>query len=233
MRFKIHQPCSAAALILFGISAASVLILAQTSSAPPIASFIAATDNLVGQHDSVRIDVTRWSTNAERDQLTAAWKMAPPPVAEARGGGKGKGGKGKGGEPAPLPKTPEESLAAALERVASAGTLWTQEMAGYTVRYAARFPAQDGGERIILITERRLGAWNNLWRPVSGTPSSYEFSVLELHLNAKGEGEGKATVTGKVTVDDAAKTIALDHYAALPPVLKNVKGPSLDAGVGK
>jgi hypothetical protein len=106
-------------------------------------------------------------------------------------------------------------------------------MAGYTVRYAAGFPEQEGGERIILITDRRLGAWNNLWRPVSGTPSSYEFSLLELHLNAKGEGEGKATVTGKVTVDDAAKTIALDNYAALPPVLKNVKGPSLEAEVAK
>jgi hypothetical protein len=42
-------------------------------------------------------------------------------------------------------------------------------------------------------------------------------------LNAKGEGEGKASVTGKVAVDSAAKSIALDGYTTLPIVLKDVK----------
>jgi len=36
------------------------------------------------------------------------------------------------------------------------GYSWSSEVAGYSVRYAVRLAAQDGGERIILITDRRL-----------------------------------------------------------------------------
>jgi hypothetical protein len=90
------------------------------------------------------------------------------------------------------------------------------------VRYAVKLAGQDGGERIILITDRRLGAWNDLWKP-AGAATNYEFSVVELHLNSKGEGEGKISLTGKVTVDSAAKTLGLENYGSLPVVLKNVK----------
>jgi len=43
-----------------------------------------------------------------------------------------------------------------------------------------------------------------------------------VHLNPKGLGEGKISITGKLAVDNAAKTIALENYSALPVVLKNV-----------
>jgi hypothetical protein len=115
-------------------------------------------------------------------------------------------------------------LAAALEKSPTLGYLWSSEAAGYAFHYGVKLPQSDGSERIILISDRRLGAWNNLWKPAgSGTETNYEFSVLELRLNAKGEGEGKASLTGKVVVDSGAKTLALDNYAALPVVLKGVK----------
>ena len=44
-----------------------------------------------------------------------------------------------------------------------------------------------------------------------------------MRLNAKGLGEGKASLATKVTVDVAAKTIALDDYASSPIVLKALK----------
>ena len=92
------------------------------------------------------------------------------------------------------------------------------------MHYAARLAQPDGGERILLVTDRRLGAWNNLWKPSgAGSTTNYEFSVIELHLNSKGEGEGKASLTGKVTVDNTAKSIVLENYAALPVILKGVK----------
>ena len=97
------------------------------------------------------------------------------------------------------------------------------EAAGYAVHYAVKLPQTDGSERIVLITDRRLGAWNNLWKPAGSDASSYEFSVIELRLNAKGMAEGKASLTGKIAVDTAAKTIALDNYAGLPVIFKAVK----------
>jgi hypothetical protein len=44
-----------------------------------------------------------------------------------------------------------------------------------------------------------------------------------LRLNAKGEGEGKASLTGKIAPDAAAKIVALENYDALTPVFRNVR----------
>jgi hypothetical protein len=103
------------------------------------------------------------------------------------------------------------------------GYLWSSESAGYSLRYAYRLKQADGTERIIFATDRRLGAWNNSWKPTGPEAPAYEFSVLELRLNAKGEGEGKSSLTGKVVVDSAVNSIALDGYAASPVILKDVK----------
>ena len=42
-------------------------------------------------------------------------------------------------------------------------------------------------------------------------------------MNARGEGEGKISLTGNIVVDAAAKTFALENFAAQPIVLRNVK----------
>jgi hypothetical protein len=240
---------------------------AQTPASGPVLSLTATTDNVTGAHDSVKIDVLRWSTDAERDDLLNAWNLktpapaagrgrgraaaaapaddpfaagndapagaAPPAAAAAgRGGGRGGGGGGRGGRgggAAPAaPLTPETSLAVALEKAPTVGYLWSSEVAGYSLRYAAKFPAADGGQRVVLITDRRLGTNNDRWNPVvTGGPTdanqTSEFTVIEIHLNAKGEGEAKTSLTGKVVVDSAAKAFGLDNYAALQAILKGVK----------
>jgi hypothetical protein len=244
-----------AALLLAGI-VFTLLVMAQT----PTVSFTAATDNVAGAPDNIKIDVLRWSTDAERDLLLGAWnltapaggkgkggkgKAAPDPApdpsavdtdlapvgdgnpAAGRGGKAGKAGKGggaKGGKGGAALQTPEGSLAAALGKAPAVGRLWSSEVSGYSLRYAVKLAEADGGERIILITDRRLGAWNDLWKPAApGTGANYEFSVIELHLNSKGEGEGKTSLTGKAVLDSAAKTLALENYGALPVILKNVR----------
>ncbi len=257
---------------LIGILTVAMLGRAQAPTGP-VARFTATTNNVAGAPDSIRIDLLRWSTDAERDQLASAWTnptapaaagrggrggrgaAAPPPdptlgqddpalagagdgnapaaaapAAAGRGGGRGGAGGGRGGgrggaaaAGAP-PATPESSLADALGKTPTVGHLWSSEVAGYSVRSAVRLPQPDGSERIILVTDRRLGAFNDLWKPVGADAvSKYEFSVIELHLNSKGEGEGRVSLTGKVAVDAAAKTIALENYGALPVTLKDVK----------
>jgi hypothetical protein len=214
-----------AALILAGIALAAVLTTAQTPKADQSQSFSATSDNITGAKDSIKIDLHRWSTDEERDQVASAWTKAagPAPAAAAAGADAGRGGRGRGGPPAAR-LSPEDALTAALGNVPTVGTLWSSEITGYSIHYAYRAAQPDGGEIITLVTDRRLGASNTLWRPVGGAAASpYEFSVIELHLNSKGEGEGKASITGKVAVDGAAKTIGLENYGALPVVLRNVK----------
>jgi hypothetical protein len=121
-------------------------------------------------------------------------------------------------------QTPQASLLAAIKKAPTVGILWTSENVGYSIKYAYRLLQPDGSERIILATDRRVGEWSNLWQAGSSVAASeYEFSIIELHLDSKGAGEGRGVVTGKVAVDSTAKTISLDGYATLPVILKGVK----------
>jgi hypothetical protein len=210
---------------------AAVWLRAQAPAAG--VTFTATTANVAGAPDSIRIEVLRWSTDAERDKLMMAWNAKPETATPggrggARGGARGaRGGAGRGGRGGAeeaAPQTPEAALTKALEDAPTVGYLWSSEVAGYALRYAGKLAGPDGRERIILITDRRLGVVNDLWKPT--TPAALEtdgFSVIELRVNAKGEGEGKISLTGKVAPDSAAKIVALENYDGLPVVLKDVK----------
>lgn len=222
----------------------------------PIVRFTATTANVAGAPDAIRIDVVRWSTDAEREKLMSAWNMKAGAVGgRGRGGalagrGGARGGRGGSADPDPAPDpgnpddlavrirpdprpnserpaprpTPEGSLAIALTEATTVGYLWSSEVAGYAIRYAGKVTAPDSSDRIILITDRHLGATNELWNPTSqAAPAPYDFSVVELRVNAKGEGEGRVTVTGKVAPDPAAGIVAPAEYQALPLTLTNVK----------
>jgi hypothetical protein len=103
--------------------------------------------------------------------------------------------------------------------------MWTSEAAGYSLKFAYRIPMPDGGERIIFVTDRRLGLWSDqYWKPTApATPTNLPFTVIELRMTAKGDGEGRTSLTGKVTEEAAIKSIALENYSALPVMLKSVK----------
>ena len=93
----------------------------------------------------------------------------------------------------------------------------------YAIKYAQRVPLPDGGERILLATNRRLGEHAAAWTPQVGPLTDYEFTLLEVRLDPKGIGEARTSLTNKVVVDADAKALALDNYAAAPPILQKVK----------
>jgi hypothetical protein len=145
----------------------------------------------------------------------------------APAGGRGGGGRGGGGGAAVAdapPATPESALADALQKANTVGILWTSESAGYSIKYAYRTTTPEGGERIIFATDRRLGGWSDQWWKPAGTaaPTNLPFTVLKL-IPRTGDGEGRTTLTGKVSEDAAAKSIAVDGYSAQPVVFKTVK----------
>jgi hypothetical protein len=84
----------------------------------------------------------------------------------------------------------EKEVAGALKTV---GYLWTSASAGYSIRYAYRIPGADGGQRIILLTDRKLGAWSpEAWKPTAAaTPDPNSFSVIELRVNRAGQAKEK------------------------------------------
>jgi hypothetical protein len=150
-------------------------------------------------------------------------------AAAARGGRgaarAGRGGAGRGGRgDAVAALTPVEAFTAAIGRAPTLGYIWTNDITGYAIKYAYHARLSNGGERIILATDRRLGAYSPAWKPVAAAPvTDYQFTLIEIRLDSRGAGEGTTSLTTKVIVDDQARTVALDNYAATPAIFQNVK----------
>jgi hypothetical protein len=225
---KIRRPVTW--FVLGGSVLAAALLLAEAPSANSngLLQLTATTANVSGAPDAVRIEILRWSTDDERERLMSAWNLKPSAAgpSEGRGAKQGKAaGKGRGpAGPVANNTSPEAALARTLNETTTVGYVWSSEMAGYALRYAGKVDNPDRSQRIILITQRRLGAVNQRWNPTfEGAANSYEFSVIEVHLNAKGEGEGRISLVGKVVPDVAAKIVTLENYEALPVVLRDVR----------
>jgi hypothetical protein len=179
------------------ILVAPILLVAQTPAPMKIESFTGTTVNLnPGAGENVKIDVFKWATDAERDALLAVLKE-------------------KG----------DSAVEAALEKAPTAGYIWGSGSLGYSLRYAQKLTLSDGGERIIVVTDRPLGSrGREAWKAAGQAAApSYPFTVVELRLNKHGRGEGKMSLAAKVTADADANTVTLENYATAPVLINNVK----------
>ena len=180
-----------------GTLAASMFQSVQAQTKGTVENFTATSVNVTGAPDPLKIDLLRWSTDAEREQVFNA-----------------------------LSDKGEKEFMDVLSKQPTLGYIWTSESAGYSVRYAFQTSMPDGSERVIIATDKRLGSWNpQIWKPAgSATVNSYDFTVIELRLNRKrGIGEGKSSLFAKVGPDKTSKTVTLENYAAAAVVLKDVK----------
>jgi hypothetical protein len=139
----------------------------------------------------VQIGIDRWSTNAERDRLLTTLMEKGP-----------------------------EKLLDTLQRLPRTGYIKTPNSIGYDLHFAQRAPLPDGGERIVLATDRYITFWEAVNRPRT---IDYPFTVIELHINADGEGEGKMSLATKITADKEHKLIVLENYATQPVLLTTVR----------
>lgn len=178
--------------LILGIAAVLIAPVSQAQTKGPIERFAATGINISNAGEPVNIDLIRWSTDAERERLISV-----------------------------LAWYGEREMPGSLPTI---GYVWTSESAGYSVRYAHRVAAPDGSQRVILMTDRPIGGSPQSWKPVGATVATqdYPFTVIELRLNKAGQGEGKTSITHKITVDATAKTIALENYAAAPVLLSKV-----------
>jgi hypothetical protein len=233
-----------AAIVILGMAIGQVPAHGQQGPAPAVKTAAdaseyqlqAASANVKQPGSPVKIRIFRWSTDEERNSVIAALNppatagapdgAAPAPATARRGGAGrgagGRGGAGRGGRGAAL--SPIAALTAAIGAAPTIGFIWTDEVAGYAVKYAVRAGLPTGGERIVLATNRRLGGYTAGWRPLAASPlTDYEFTVIEIRLDSKGVGEGKASLVTPVVVDAEARIVALENYGAAPPILQNVK----------
>jgi hypothetical protein len=148
-----------------------------------------------GSGVALKIDILHWSTDDDAAKLVATFKD-------------------KG----------DKAWFEALRSAPSVGYVWaTTSSVGYSVKSARRVTTPDGGGRILLALDRPLGSWDRPAWNAAANPTDYPFTVIELRVNKAGIGEGKLSLTGKVAVDDGAKTVALESYATNPVTIKGVK----------
>jgi hypothetical protein len=144
-----------------------------------------------GAAGTVEIVVNRWSSDKDRERLVST-----------------------------LVERGENKLLDVLQGMPRVGYIRTPDTIGWDLHYAHHVPLPDGGERVVIATDRRIGFWEARNQPRS---IDYPFTVIEMHLNADGEGEGKMSVATRITVDKDTKTVTLENYGTQPVLLQSVR----------
>jgi len=199
-------------------------------------NFTATSVNVAEPGTPVKISISRWSTDDERAPIVAALSPRPAPLSGAAaappsglpaGAARGRGaaaagrgrGRGRGGPGAPV--SPIDAFTAALGRAPTLGYIWTSDITGYAIKYAWHATLPDGTDRIVLASDRRLGAYTNAWKPAAQAPETdYAFTLIELRTGPKGALEGRTSLTSKIAIDNDAKTVALESWGAAPAILQ-------------
>jgi hypothetical protein len=108
-------------------------------------------------------------------------------------------------------------LVKALQKERPIGRISTPGSLSYDLRYAREMPGEDGGRRIVLATDRPISFWE---AQSGGRTLDYPLTLIELHVDKDGSGEGKLSIAVKPTLN--GNVLVLEDYAALPVLLKNV-----------
>ncbi len=136
----------------------------------------------------VDIDVKQWSTDGQRDKLVNILKT-----------------------------NGEHALLDALQKQPVVGTIRTPDSLAYDLHYARVQPWDDGGQQIILATDRPIG----FWEARNDTRSlQYPFTVVEMRVDHDGKGQGTMSVATRVIA--AGNQIVLEDYNSQPVMLTDV-----------
>jgi len=184
------RPLGTAALGLAAAAALTVAALAQTNGQPERFNANAINMNR-GAAGNVEIVVNRWSTDQQRDTLMQT-----------------------------MMEKGAEKLLDKLQDMPRMGYIRTPDSIGWDIHFARHTPEPEGGERVVLVTNRRIGFWEATNQPRS---IDYPFTVIELRLNRDGEGEGKMSIATKIIADKQKNIITLENYETSPVMLTNVK----------
>ena len=140
---------------------------------------------------TVEMVVERWSTDAERDRLMAVL----------------------------LEKGPD-TLLDELQKLPRVGYIRTPNSIGYDLHYARKAPGEDGGEHVVLATDRYITFWEAVNRPRT---VDYPFTLIELRIGPDGKGEGKMSIATKIMYDKKKNEIVLENYQSQPVLLTEVR----------
>jgi hypothetical protein len=186
--------------VLCGIAAISVAAISLDVSAQTMGSperFRATAMNINnGRAGNIDITVNRWSTDQQRDALMAVVEQKGP-----------------------------DKLLDALQDMPVVGHFGAPGNLSWDIHFARRMPLPEGGERVVLITDRRINFWEAANQPRS---IDYPFTFIDIRLNRDGEGEGKMSLATKVIYNKKDDMISLENFETSPVLITNVKREAVD-----
>ena len=190
--------CSRLLLRVAMLSGAALAALASPLTAQPTATpqrYNATAVSLNGGPATtaagrVLITIDRWSTPEEREHLITAFKEKGP-----------------------------SKLLDALQDNKIVGSFRLPNTLAWDLRYAYETPLPDGGRRVILATDRRLGFQEQSRQSLS---VDYPFSLIQIQFDKNGKGVGKYSVATKISLSKDKKTVELENYGHEPVRLTEV-----------
>ncbi len=114
----------------------------------------------------------------------------------------------------------QDGLLKSLQENPPVGTIRTPDSVALDLHYAHVTPDPNGGLRIFLATDRRIAFWEayNTTRSLD-----YPFTLIEIHLDASGHGEGRMSTATKVIADAQGKFLRLEDFSVEPTRLQSVQ----------
>ena len=112
------------------------------------------------------------------------------------------------------------ALPGELNRQESVGRLREVRGTGQEFHYARRIPTEDGGQRIILATDRPL-TFFEAWRSTRTT--QYNVTIVQLDLDAEGRGDGSLMMGAEIGLDQNTNQIFITHASSQPIRLSRVR----------
>ena len=155
-------------------------------------------NNLTGANGIVEITLDKWSTAAERTKLL---ETVPK------------------GQDALLRALQKESVKGRIRLPNFPGKDPQNYRLGWNLRYAWHEPLPEGGERIVIATDRYMSFWE-----VSNQPRTvdYPFLLIQIHLNKEGKGEGKLAAFTQITFDKKKNVMEIENYGSEPVRLNEI-----------
>jgi hypothetical protein len=90
---------------------------------------------------------------------------------------------------------------------------------GWDIKYTWTTPLPEGGHRIIIALDRYMS-----FQEVRNQPRTvdYPFTLIEIHLDKDGKGQGKMAYATKIVFDKKKNTVELENYSSEPVRLNDV-----------
>jgi hypothetical protein len=198
------------ARIVIPVASSMIAIAVLFATAPPISAEVVLpirmrawavnmSNNLTGANAVLEITLDRWSTAEERGKLLET-----------------------------VPKG-QDTLLRELQKLPVKGRVripgWTgpdpqNYRLGWNLQYAWHETLPEGGERIVIATDRYMSFRETVNNPRT---ADYPFLLMQIHLDKEGKtGEGKMAAFTQIRFDKKKNVMEIENYGTEPQRLNNI-----------